>query len=111
MSSHGPVKELDPTRLVNVVLEKTKAGKLTWEETAGKNTFIASVGGDTTLEIEQGREWDDPDTLRLLDEDGQLLWVIDAPQPLIGELLQLARRIALRVDEKVDALLDTLQKL
>lgn len=111
MSSPGPVKELDPTRLVSTILEKTKAGKLNWEETADGNVFIASIGGNTTLEIRHNSSWDVPDILCLLDENGKLLWVIRDPEPLIGELFGLARRIALKVDERVEALLDTLQKL
>lgn len=111
MSSHGPVKELDPTRLVSTVLDKTKAGKLKWEETAGASTFIASVGGNATLEIQRSRDWNAPDTLSLLDENGKLLWAITDPQTLIVELFELARRIALKVDEKVEAFLETLQKL
>ena len=112
MSSYGPVEELDATRLVSTILEKTKAGKLKWEETADEDIFLVSVGGNTTLKIRQGQDWRDPaDTLSLLDENGKLLWVIRDPQPLIGELCELARRIALKVDEKVEAFLETLQKL
>ena len=111
MSSHRPVKELDPNHLVTVVLEKTMAGKLNWEETAYEKAFIASVGGNTTLKIRQGRNWEDSDTLSLLDEQGKVLWEVDTPQPMIGKLFELARRIALKVDEKVEAILETLQKL
>ena len=111
MSSHGPVKELDPTRLVSTVLDKTKAGKLKWEETADENVFIASVGGNTTLKIRQSENWQYPNTLSLLDENGKLLSQISDPQTLIQELFELARRIALKVDEKVEALIETLQKL
>ena len=112
MSSHRPVKELDHNRLVTVVLEKTRDGKLNWEETAHEKAFIASVGGNTTLKIEQGQNWNDyTDTLSLLDEKGNVLWEVDDPQPMIGKLYKLARRIALKVDEKVAAILETLQKL
>lgn len=111
MSSHNPTKELDPSRLVSTILDKTKAGKLRWEETADENVFLTSVGGNTTLRIRQSDAFMGSDTISLLDENGKLLWVISDPQPLIGELCQLARRIALRVDEKVEAFMETLQKL
>jgi hypothetical protein len=113
MSSQGTTREVDPTQLVRTVLDKTKGGKLTWEETADENIFIASVGGNTTLEIRQGPNpmSEANDTLSLLDENGKLLWVTSDPQDLIWELFGLARKIALRVDEKVEAFLDTLQKL
>lgn len=116
MSSHGPAKELDPSHLVSTVLDKTKAGKLKWEETADENVFIASVGGSATLEVRMPSIFSATSdnfyyTLSLLDENGKLLWVINEPQTLIQELLGLARRIALKVDEKVEAFLETLQRL
>jgi len=109
MSSYAPGKELDPVLLVNTILEKTKAGKLKWEETPVENVFIASVGGSTTLKVRY--DWQGPDTLSLLDENGKLLWIISDAGPVLTELFDLARRIALRVDEKVEALMETLQKL
>ena len=112
MSSHRTVKELDHNRLVTVVLEKTRDGKLNWEETADQTAFIASVGGNTTLKIERGRDWNGfNDTLSLIDEKGIVLWEVDDPQPMIEELYKLARRIALKVDEKVEAIMESLQKL
>jgi hypothetical protein len=44
-------KDIDPTPLVEALTEKTKAGKVKWEPTAEENTFIATLGGDTTLRI------------------------------------------------------------
>ncbi len=51
MSNQPLDKELDPAPLVNTLVEKTKAGKLTWEATALDDVFIASVGGTTTLKV------------------------------------------------------------
>src|SRR3989304_8402577 len=106
MSSHAPEKELDPTPLVNAILEKTKAGKLKWQETANEYVFIASVGGNTTLKVRYNPEG--PDILSLLNENGKLIWEITDPMLPIDELFTSARRIALRVDERVEALMETL---
>ena len=113
MSSQGPVKELDPTPLVNAILEKTKAGKLKWDETADEDIFIVSVGGNTTLKVRQKFDQYQGDRyiLSLLDENGKLIWVIEEPWDLTKELFVLARRVALRVDERMDALMGTLQRL
>jgi len=117
MSSQGTTTDVDPIQLVSTVLDKTKAGKLIWEETADENLFIASVGGSATVEVRRPSSDYSPTaenyyyTLCLLDENGKVLWVIDEPQTLIQELFGLARKIALRIDEKVEAFLETLQKL
>ena len=113
MSSYAD--QLDATGLVTAILEKTRVGKLKWEETASDVVFIASVGGDTTLKVSRYDSGGSPPyyqcTLSLLDENGKLLWEIEQPERMLDGLFTLARRVALRVDEKVDALLNTLQKL
>ena len=112
MSSYAT--QFDAAPLLTAILEKTRAGKLKWDETADENIFLVSVGGNTTLKVRSpSNEFygDAYHTLSLLDENGKLLWEIRDPQPLIGELFRLARRIALKVDERVEALMETLQKL
>jgi hypothetical protein len=113
MSSQEPVKELDPTPLVNAILEKTKAGKLKWDETADEDIFLVSVGGNTTLQVRQRSDRYEGDRyiLSLLDENGKLIWEIDEPWVPTKELYALARRVARKVDERVEALMGTLQKL
>ena len=109
MSSSTPGKELDTTPLLNAILEKTKAGKLKWEETADEDVFIASVGGDTTLKVSK-----EPGLLvklSLLSEQGKTVWEVTDLSYELDELFRLARRVALKVDEKVEALLETLQRL
>ena len=113
MSSYAD--QLDATGLVTAILEKTRAGKLKWEETAGEEVFIASVGGNTTLKVWRDDSFGSPAyyhcTLSLLDENGKILLESREPDAMLDELFTLARRIALKVDERVDKLMETLQKL
>jgi len=110
MSSYAD--QLDATGLVTAILEKTRAGKLKWEETADEEVFIASVGGNTTLKVSRdasSRYYQS--ALSLLDENGKVILVSSEPESMLDELFTLARRIALKVDERVDRLMETLQKL
>src|SRR5438067_2355186 len=50
-SQSNPVAELDPTPLIAELIEKTRVRKLQWDTTAAANTFISSIGGDTTLKL------------------------------------------------------------
>ena len=105
--------QLDPVPLLNALINKTQAGKLKWDETADENIFLVSVGGNTTLKVRQARDVyrGTYHLLALLDEDGKLIWEVETPSSQIEELFVLARRIARKVDERVEALMETLQKL
>lgn len=128
MSAQPIRNELDPKRLVEAIVEKTKAGKLNWEETAAENVFIASVGGDTTFKVSSETRgerlirtgevptffYDDTEMkkLTLLNEYGKpLVEVWQDEDPAVGELFDLARRTALNVDERVKSVIEVLQKL
>jgi hypothetical protein len=116
-------KDLNPTPLVEAVTEKTKAGKIKWEPTAEENTFIATLGGGTTLRIylttgEAADEFGNLESvqipeLRLLGEKGKLLWEIRSHQIKGGlwPLFKLAQRIGNKLDERMATLMETLQKL
>ena len=116
-------KELDASPLVTTLIEKSMAGKLKWEPTAREGEFIASVGGDTTLKISltsgEGLDvYGQPETyqvpvLWLVDAKGRSLWEIEQSQVKGGlwNLYKLAQRIANKLDEKVAALVEVLQKL
>jgi hypothetical protein len=117
-------KKLDATPLVKTILEKTRVGKLRWEATAKENVFIASVGGNTTFKIYLDRGEDfNPVTnsfetiefpvLSLLDEKGKTLWEI-RPGHVEGgldPLFAMARRVANKLDERMEALIGVLERL
>jgi hypothetical protein len=44
--------KLDPKPLIQQLIEKTAAGKLNWEPTADRRTFIASLAGKMSFRIQ-----------------------------------------------------------
>jgi hypothetical protein len=102
------------------VLSKTKVGRIRWQPTAEESVYIAAIGGQFTLSIAQFERLDSfPDTsysLTLKDQDGRELTRVTSDDDGIArreiqELYGTARRQALRVDEKIDAVLGELSKL
>lgn len=116
-------QELDVNPLVGVILDKTRAGKLNWQATAADNTFITSVGGETTLQVtlesfDTVDAYGQPDigrapVLRLLDSKGRKLWETSESEVKGGlwPLYKLAQRIANKIDDRVAGIIETLQKL
>ena len=122
MTEAALVKEPDFKPLVSTIFEKTKAGKLNWQPSARDDTFIVSVGGETTLKLsmeafETVDAYGQPDTghapaLCLLDSKGRKLWEMSSNE--VGglwSLYRLAQRVANKVDDKVADLMEVLQKL
>ncbi len=123
MTDEALKQEIDVNPLTTTLIEKTKARKINWQATANENTFIASVGGDTTLRLTlesvvdsdpygQPESFDVP-VLCLLDSKGKAVWEIRSRQVKGGlwPLYKLAQRIANKVDEKVEALMEALERL
>ena len=123
MSDQALEQELDPTPLVVTLTEKSKAKKLKWQATADDHAFIASVGGDTTLKITlekvededvfgNSKRTDEP-VLHVLDAKGRTLSEIHSSQVKGGlwPLYKLAQRIGNKLDERMAALMEVLQKL
>jgi len=116
-------RELDPTPLVAALADKTKAGKLSWQPTADDNTFIVSVGGETTFKlalegVEGEDRWGQPEytnapVLHLLDSKGRKIWEISSSEVKGGlwPLYKLARRIGNKMDDKMAALMEVVEKL
>lgn len=121
--SNRPLEEFDSTPLVNTLFEKTKAGKLVWEATADPNCFITSVGGSTALKIflkekPSSRSYfgnEQVPVLVSLNEKGGTELEIESPQVSspdgLWPLYRLARRIGNKLDEKMGALIEVVQKL
>ena len=116
--------KLDVAPLVARLLEKSRAGKLSWEPTADRRAFVTSVAGEMTFKlylvtVTDIGDFGQPDTvdvprLDMLDEKGKVLWDIghkDVKGPVLTELYETARRIANRLDERVTTVISALDKL
>ncbi len=124
MNGHPLGKNVDPKPLVEALIEKSLAGKLNWQATADESAFIASVGGETTLKItlkkvetfddERGEfGLQDVPVLHMLDANGRTLWEIDSSEggAELWALHKLAQRIGNKVDDRLVAVMEAVQKL
>jgi len=104
------------------VLSKTRAGRIPWGPTAEESKFIAAIGGQFVLSISAEDSEDSYGqivrrySLILSDRNGvELTTVTNSDDGIawqeIQELYETARRKALRVDEKIDNVLEVLSKL
>jgi hypothetical protein len=107
------------------VLSKTRAGKIPWEPTAQESNFIAAIGGQFTLSLTAWSEIGpyflthpvlQKHNLFLRDEIGrELARVTDGDEGIsrndLRELYETARRQAVRAGERIDDVLELLNKL
>jgi hypothetical protein len=124
----NPTKDPDYEPVLQALLEKTRAGKLAWKETADEDTFVATVKGEQSFEIILEPNPEGPThvtvdgrtivpripVLRVKDGAGKLLF--ETPKSmyvavLTSELYGLARRIASRIDDKIEQTVELLNKL
>ncbi len=97
-------------RLVNGLIEKTKADELVWETTSNENTFQVAFS-EHTITIEEYVDTDNDLVLMLAIFDSEGRKIDSANQWSVAnvkELYDLARRWALGVDEALDSLLEEL---
>ncbi|MEK7406344.1 MAG: hypothetical protein AAB225_14680 [Acidobacteriota bacterium] len=102
------------------VLNKTRQHRIRWEPTASDSEFVAPVGGQftLTLRLSTGASWEGivrPE-LVLKDSANREILSVNEKTGLVSptdldSVYELARRDALRVDEKVDEVLGQLSKL
>lgn len=98
--------------VIGTLLEKTKEGKLTWKETADPDTFLAAVRGKQTFEIQRVEARDIELRLTVRDTVGDVFFeaILDMEPPR-RQLFDLAKRLATRVDEKIEASVQLLAEL
>ncbi len=113
------------TKLAKIIVklvERTKAGSVTWEETGNRGVFQAAFPG-YTIQVFSRENEDDPDVLdyivRIVNEEGNVLEevadlelreVMEHPLSTMKELYGLARRSALGVDEALNRILSSLEQ-
>lgn len=123
MTDRSFAHEIDPNPLVEGLLAKTRDGRLHWEPTADENTFIASVGGNTTLKLtveyeDSYDQYGQPEQIRvpflyLIDSNGRKVWEIRSSEVKgsLDPLRRLVLRVANKIDERMDGLLEAIEKL
>jgi hypothetical protein len=103
-------------RLVRLLVERTKAGEIRWEETPTMNTFQCSVSNYSVL-ISQ-RSFVDisgmVQTLTVCNEEGKIIEEVDGEElrsegVQLRELFELARRNAMGVEKALDEMLHLLE--
>jgi hypothetical protein len=113
-----PDKTAKYDEVLNALIEKTKAGKLRWDETADEDTFLAAVKGKQTFVISKKKIWTDTGDLRrfpiLSVRDGEGRTLFETPKETCekaGELLRLAGAVAKQEDQRIDETLQLLNQL
>lgn len=109
-------------KIIAKLLERTKVGSVTWEETGGREVFQAAFPGYTIQVFSKDNE-DEPDQLdyvvRIVNEEGKVLEevadpelrdVMEKPLETMKELYTLARRSALGVDDALNRILSSLEE-
>ncbi len=108
--------------LIEMLLVKTRSGKLDWQPTAGEDTYVAAVKGQRTFEISKEERLQNVMmgagvasrhpmcTMKVRGPDGELL-IETTPSNLSDQLFEVARRLALRVDENIDSTVQLLETL
>ena len=121
--SQDLTKDLNYDALVDSLLEKSLAGKIQWAETAEEDTFVAAVKGQQTFQVsakfggvhlrDNELEQDVVTKLKVRGFEGKT--IIDCRETgqssSLFELFSVAKRIALRIDERIDESLELLNSL
>ena len=109
--------------LVEKLIEKSLAGKLKWQETAEDDTFVTAVKGRQTFHVsaqfgglhlrDNEVEQDVVTKLEVHGFEGKI--IIDfretGQSSSLFELFSVAKRVALRIDERIDESLELLNSL
>lgn len=109
--------------LLYTLIEKTRQGKLEWQETAEEDRFLAAVKGVQTYDISaefggdresEGRVVQDVQVrLTVRDREGRIFLDIreSGQDSAAYELFEVARRVAMRIDERIDQTVELLKSL
>ena len=96
-------------KLVEQLLEKTRRRTIAWEPTAKNDEFVSSLGGRVSFIL---GAWRSTESLTMKDDLDRVLLTVDSDSiPLVSELYAEARRVALKVDESLDSVLDQLGRM
>ena len=102
-------------QILSGVIQRTTEGKLSWSRAVEKNRFIASVGEISIVIIEGENFFGTTYRLDIVDEYGETVESLDAPDTTdvqgrqLGRLYVLARRSALDIDSTLEKLAKDLE--
>ena len=96
-------------KLVDQLLDKTRRRSITWEPTAKNDEFVSTLGGRVSFTV---GAWRDTEILTMRDELDRVLLSVESDSiPQVSDLYAEARRVALKVDESLDSVLDQLGRM
>ena len=98
---------IQETKLVNQLLDKTKKRSIAWEPTARDDEFVSTLSGNVSFTVST---WRESEALTMRDAVDRVLLRVDSDAvPLVTQLYEEARRVALKVDESLDEVLGQLE--
>jgi hypothetical protein len=101
------------SELILKLLEATTEGRLSWKKTDTVDRFASTYAGKWTLTIDKSRSPDSPyDSywVALSNAEGEeILKIYSSDEPGLGELFEVSRRRALKVDEALTDLLKEIE--
>jgi hypothetical protein len=102
-------------KLIDKLIELSEQGKVSWQETADENTFLASVNKFVVTiakpDYQSGYEFVVTDQVGRTLEEARAIGNQDAYYERLGLLQELARRSARNVGEALSDLLSSLEQI
>ena len=96
-------------KLVAQLVDKTRKRSITWEPTAKDDEFVSTLSGNVSFTVSF---WRGTETLTMRDELGRVLLTVDSGSTVqVSQLYEEVRRLALKVDESLDNVLDQLGRM
>ena len=96
-------------KLVAQLLDKTRKRSITWEPTAKDDEFVSTLSGNVSFTVSS---WHEKEILTMRDDFGRGLLTVDSGSTVqVSQLYEEARRLALKVDESLDNVLDQLGRM
>jgi hypothetical protein len=110
---------IDYNEIIDRLTQKTEEGKVNWEQVYSLNKFSCTVDGEFTFSIEKFQRFGQEDTivrLSMTDKENNEIFQVehDVEYPVgrrLGDLHEVARRRALNVEDKINAVKNILNRI
>lgn len=104
--------------IIESLLEKTDQGKVSWSQVFSTNSFTCTLDGEFTFRVDKWRDRDEDTWVRLsmTDKENNEIFQVERIESNLGgkklsNLHEAARRTALNVDEKINAVKNILGRI